>query len=74
MFKQHIPEKYAYGWFIREREGIWDVYWCKGNLPGVTTYISRRSHQNQLIILLANAENLDISAIEKDIAKILKSS
>jgi CubicO group peptidase (beta-lactamase class C family) len=70
MLKLHIPEKYAYGWFIRERGGIWDVYWCKGNLPGVTTYISRRIRKNQLVVLLANAENLDISDIEKDIAKI----
>ena len=26
MFKQHVPGKYAYGWFIRERGGLWDVY------------------------------------------------
>ncbi|HYG37369.1 MAG TPA: hypothetical protein VD908_02065 [Cytophagales bacterium] len=44
------------------------------NLPGVTTYISRRTQKNQFIVLLANAENLDISDIEKDIAKILKDS
>lgn len=74
MLYQHIPEKYAYGWFIRERGGIWDVYWHKGDLAGVTTYISRRTQKNQLVVLLANAENLDISDIEKDIAKILKGS
>jgi CubicO group peptidase (beta-lactamase class C family) len=72
MLKQHIPEKYTYGWFISERGGIWDVYWAKGDLPGVTTYVSRRIKKNQLIVLLANAENLDISDIEKDIARILK--
>jgi CubicO group peptidase (beta-lactamase class C family) len=74
MLKQHISEKYAYGWFIRERGGIWDAYWCKGDLPGVTTYMSRRIQKNQLIVLLAYAENLDMSDIEKDIAKILKDS
>lgn len=74
MFQQHIPEKYAYGWFVRERGGIWDVYWHKGDLAGVTTYMSRRTQKNQLIVLLANAENLDIPDIENDIAKILKDS
>ena len=74
MLQQHIPEKYSYGWFVSERGGIWDVYWHKGNLTGVTSYISRRTQKEQLIILLANAENLDISDIEKDIAKIMKTS
>ena len=58
MLKQQIPEKYGYGWFIRERGGSWDVYWHKGDLPGVTTFIGRRAQKNQLI--------------ENDLAKILK--
>lgn len=74
MLKQHIPEKYTYGWFIKERGGVWDVYWHKGDLAGTTTYISRSKQKNQLIVLLANAENLDISDIENKIAKILKDS
>lgn len=72
MLKQHIPEKYAYGWFVRERGGIWDVYWHRGDLAGTTTYISRSTQRNQLIVLLANTENLDLSDIENEIAKILK--
>ena len=72
MLQQHLPGRCGYGWFIRERGGVWDVYWCKGNLPGVTTYMSRRVQKNQLIVLLANAGDLDISSIEEDIAKILK--
>lgn len=74
MIKQQIPEKYGYGWFIRERSGSWDTYWAKGDLPGVTTYISRRAQKNQCIILLGNAEQLDVSAIENDIVKILKTT
>ena len=72
LLRQHIPKKYAYGWFVRERGGIWDVYWCKGNLTGATTYMSRRIQKNQLIILLANVENLDIDDIANDIASVLK--
>ncbi len=30
MLKQHVPEKYSYGWFVRERGGVWDVYWHQG--------------------------------------------
>lgn len=72
LLKQHVPEKYSYGWFVKERGGIWDVYWQKGNLPGITSYISRRVQKNQLVVLLANAENLDLESIENKIAKILK--
>ena len=72
MLKQHIPEKYGYGWFLRERGGVWDVYWHKGDLPGVTTYLSRRTQKDQLIVLLANAEKLDIGDLEKDIAELMK--
>lgn len=72
MLKPHIREKYAYGWFVRERGGLWDVYWHKGDLTGVTTYLSRRTQKDQLIVLLANAGNLDIEDIEQDLAKIMK--
>ena len=72
LLKQHVPEKYSYGWFVKERGGIWDVYWQKGNLPGFTSYISRRVQTNQFVVLLANAENLDLESIENKIDKILK--
>jgi CubicO group peptidase (beta-lactamase class C family) len=72
MLKQHVPEKYAYGWFVRERGGVWDVYYHKGNLAGFTSFITRRTQKNQFIIILSNAENTDLSDIENGIHKILK--
>lgn len=72
MLKQHVSEKYSYGWFVRERGGVWDVYWHKGNLPGFTSFISRRVQKDQFIIILSNAENLELSDIENGISKILK--
>jgi CubicO group peptidase (beta-lactamase class C family) len=74
LLKQHVPEKYSYGWFVRERGGVWDVYWQKGNLPGFTTYISRSVQKDQFVVLLANAEDLDLESIENKIARILKTS
>jgi CubicO group peptidase (beta-lactamase class C family) len=74
LLKQHVPEKYSYGWFVRERGGVWEVYWQKGNLPGVTSYISRSVQKDQLVVLLANAENLDLESIENKIVRILKTS
>jgi CubicO group peptidase (beta-lactamase class C family) len=74
LLKQHVPEKYSYGWFVRERGGVWDVYWQKGNLPGFTSYVSRRIQKDQFVVLLANAENLDLESIENEIARILKTS
>jgi CubicO group peptidase (beta-lactamase class C family) len=73
MLKQHIPEKYSYGWFVREREGVWDVYFHKGNLAGFSSFITRRTQKNQFIVILSNAENADLSDIENGIHKILKS-
>jgi CubicO group peptidase (beta-lactamase class C family) len=72
MLKQHVAEKYSYGWFVRERGGLWDVYWHQGNLPGFTSFISRREQKNQFIIILSNAEDLELSDIENGISKILK--
>jgi CubicO group peptidase (beta-lactamase class C family) len=73
LLKQHVSEKYSYGWFVRERGGIWDVYWHKGDLPGFTSFISRRVQKNQFVVILSNAGNLDVSNIENGIAKILNS-
>jgi CubicO group peptidase (beta-lactamase class C family) len=72
MLKQHVPGKYSYGWFVRERGDVWDVYYHKGNLPGFTSLITRRTQKNQFIIILSNAENTELSDFENDIYKILK--
>jgi CubicO group peptidase (beta-lactamase class C family) len=72
MHTQHIKEKYGYGWFIKESGGIWDYYYHKDDLPGCTSYFSRRIQKDQTIILLANAENLDLDELAADINKVLK--
>jgi CubicO group peptidase (beta-lactamase class C family) len=72
MLRQHVPGNYSYGWFVRERGGIWDVYWHRGSLPGFTSFISRRIQKDQVIILLSNANDLELNNIENGISKILK--
>ncbi|MES2808257.1 MAG: serine hydrolase domain-containing protein [Bacteroidota bacterium] len=74
MLQQHVKEKYGYGWFLRERGGDWNTSYHKGNLLGYTAYISRQKTKHQCIILLANAENMELDDMERDIAKVLKSS
>jgi CubicO group peptidase (beta-lactamase class C family) len=74
MLQQHVKEKYGYGWYLRERGGVWDVSYHKGNLPGYTGFLSRQKTNDQAIIILANADNLDLADLEKDIAKILKAA
>jgi hypothetical protein len=71
MLKQHVAGDYCYGWFVRERGGIWDVYWHRGGLPGFTSYISRRIQKDQFIIMLSNADDLALNDIENGISKIL---
>ena len=73
MLRQHVEKKFGYGWYLRERGGIWDVYYHKGNLPGYTSFLSGRANTNQMILLLANAGGLDLDDLENDIAHVLKS-
>jgi CubicO group peptidase (beta-lactamase class C family) len=73
MLKQHVRQEYAYGWFVGERGGVWDVYYHKGNLAGFASFITRRIQKNQFIVLLSNSENADLSDIVNGIHKILKS-
>jgi CubicO group peptidase (beta-lactamase class C family) len=35
MLKQHVPGRYSYGWYVRERGGVWDVYWQQGIFQGL---------------------------------------
>jgi len=72
MVHQHVKEKFGYGWYLRERGGIWDVSYHKGDLPGYTGFMSRRSRSNQLIVLLANAGGLNLADLENDISRVLK--
>jgi len=72
MLKPHVRERFGYGWFLRERGGIWDVSYHEGDLPGYTSFISRRTQKKQVIILLSNSEEIDISGIKNEISQILK--
>jgi CubicO group peptidase (beta-lactamase class C family) len=72
LFRQHVKAKYGYGWYLRERGGIWDVAYHKGDLAGFSSFLSRKTTTNQLILLLANAGGLDLADLENDIAKVLK--
>lgn len=72
MFSQQVFERYGYGWYVRERGGQWDTYWQQGNLQGYTSYMSRNIRSNKLIVVLSNAENIDLSELERDISKVLK--
>lgn len=71
MHKQHVPGEYSYGWFVKERGGLWDVYWHRGSLPGFTAFISRRIQKDQFIVILSNTDDADLWKIEKDISRVL---
>jgi len=72
MEKQHVKEKFGYGWYLRERGGTWDVMYHEGDLPGFTSFFSRRTEKNETVILLSNSGGVDLSDLENDIARILK--
>lgn len=72
MLHPHVKDKYGYGWYLRERGGIWDVSYHKGDLPGYTTFLSRKTTSRQMILLLANAGGLDLADLENEIARVLK--
>lgn len=52
--------------------GIWDVYWHKGGFAGFASLISRRVKKDQLVVLLSNAADADLSALENEIYRVLK--
>jgi CubicO group peptidase (beta-lactamase class C family) len=72
MLKQQVPERFSYGWYVRERNGLWDVYWHKGSFAGFASLISRRIGKRQFVALLSNVEHTDLSELENEIYKILK--
>lgn len=72
MHQQHVKEKFGYGWFIRDRGGVWDVYYHKGDLPGFTSFIGRRIQHDRFVVLLSNVQNADLDDIDNDIARILR--
>ena len=51
-----------------------DVYWHKGGFAGFASLISRRVKKDQLVVLLSNAEDADLSDLENDIYRVLKKS
>jgi CubicO group peptidase (beta-lactamase class C family) len=72
MEKQHVKEKFGYGWYLRERGGNWDVMYHEGDLPGFTSFFSRRTVMNEAVILLSNSGGVDLSDLENKISRILK--
>lgn len=72
MQKQHVGQRFGYGWFLRERGGNWDVMYHEGNLPGYTSFFSRRTKNDETIVLLSNCGGLDLGDLENDISRILK--
>ena len=72
MLTPQVEKKFGYGWFLRERAGVWDVSYHKGDLPGYTSFFSRRQSHQQCIILLANVQDIDVTKLENKIAQILK--
>ncbi len=72
MQTQHVKERFGYGWFLKERSGIWDVMFHAGDLPGYSSFFSRRTKHDEVVILLSNVEELDLSYLENGISKILK--
>lgn len=72
MQKQHVKEKFGYGWFLRERSGTRDVMYHEGDLPGYTSFMSRRTKNDEVIILLSNSGGLDLGDLANDISRILK--
>ena len=72
MQKQQVEERFGYGWFLRERGGTWDVMYHEGNLPGYTSFLSRRTEKDEVVVLLSNSGGLHLGDLANDISRILK--
>jgi CubicO group peptidase (beta-lactamase class C family) len=74
MNARHTAEgdtEWGYGWALAEQGGHW-YPWHKGDLPGYSAAFARQTYRDGVVVILSNTENADVSAMRRDIMRILK--
>jgi CubicO group peptidase (beta-lactamase class C family) len=72
MHRQHVPERFGYGWFLSEQGGRY-YPWHAGDMAGYSTSFVRQIHRDEAVIILANGAASDARELQQKYLRLLKS-
>jgi CubicO group peptidase (beta-lactamase class C family) len=71
MLTQQVKGRYGYGWFLSEQGGRY-FPWHKGDYRGYAAMFVRQIHRQEVIVILSNLEEADVSALRTKVLRALK--
>jgi CubicO group peptidase (beta-lactamase class C family) len=71
MHRQHVTNRFGYGWFLSEQGGAY-YPWHAGNMAGYSASFARQIHRHEVVIILANGAATDARELQKQYLKLLK--
>jgi CubicO group peptidase (beta-lactamase class C family) len=71
MHRQHVPERFGYGWFLSEQGGAY-FPWHAGDMAGYSTSLARQIHRDEIVIILANGAATNARELQGKYLKLLK--
>ena len=72
MHRQHVPNRFGYGWFLSEQGGKY-YPWHAGDMAGYSTSLARQIHRDEVVIILENGAATDARELQQQYLKVLKS-
>ena len=71
MYRQHVPERFGYGWFLSEQGGKF-YPWHAGDMAGYSASLARQTHRDEVVIILANGAATDARELQQKYLRLLK--
>jgi CubicO group peptidase (beta-lactamase class C family) len=71
MHRQHVPERFGYGWFLSEQGGAY-YPWHAGDMAGYSASFARQIHRDEVAIILANGAATDARELQQQYLRVLK--
>lgn len=71
MHRQHVPDRFGYGWFLSEQGGAY-YPWHAGDMAGYSASLARQIHRDEVVIVLANGAATDAREMQRQYLKVLK--
>jgi len=71
MYRQHVPDRYGYGWFLSEQGGRY-YPWHSGDMAGYSASLVRQIQRDEAIIILGNTGSTEARVLQKEFLQLLK--
>jgi CubicO group peptidase (beta-lactamase class C family) len=71
MYRQHVPGRYGYGWFLSEQGGRY-YPWHSGDMSGYSASLVRQIQRDETIIILGNTGSTEAHALQKEFLQLLE--